>query len=33
MRLTRRGYAVLFATAFALGILTARWNWYGGWTP
>ena len=36
-RLTRRGVTVLvvaaFVAAFAIGIATARWNWYGGWTP
>lgn len=37
MRLTPRGWTVLFValftTAFLIGLLTARWNWYGGWSP
>lgn len=31
MRLTRRGYYVLFLSAFTVGIVTANWSWYGGW--
>ena len=35
MRLTRRGWTALlvalFTASFLIGLLTARWNWYGGW--
>lgn len=31
MTLTKRGWYVLFLSAFTIGIVTADWNWYGGW--